>query len=239
QKADRLAENCQVSPLTRIRLAACHVQIALAQNDPAAAQFWAEQVTEPMDTCLFYPCLGLTPIRILLARHEKAEAASRLNELYATADQKGCGFGVVEVRALQAMAASAPADALRFLEEALQKSQTESFIRTFVDKGEPMQALLERLKSQGGERKPYIQNILAAFGGAVKSSPSHPLSEPMSGRELEILRLLAEGLSNREIAERLVITVGTAKSHVHNILEKLGGSSRAQAVAKARELGLL
>jgi ATP/maltotriose-dependent transcriptional regulator MalT len=61
----------------------------------------------------------------------------------------------------------------------------------------------------------------------------------MSERELEILRLMATGLSNREIAERLVITVGTTKSHVHHILEKLGCASRSQAVAKSRELELV
>jgi LuxR family maltose regulon positive regulatory protein len=239
QKADRLADSCQVSPLTRIRNAACHVQIALAQDDIAAAQYWAEQVTEPTDTSLFYPCLGLTPVRILLARPEKKEAAKRLNELYATASQKGCGVGMVEVRALQALAADAPDDALRFLRDALQRAQPEGFARTFVDKGEPMKALLERLKPQGGERKPYILAILAAFGEAGGTSKSQPLDEPMSERELEILRPMAEGLSNREIAEKLVITVGPAKSHVHHILGKVGGSSGVQAVVKARELGLL
>ena len=77
------------------------------------------------------------------------------------------------------------------------------------------------------------------MGKRAETCKSQPLVEPMSEREVEILRLLADGLSNREIAERLVISVGTAKSHVHHILEKLGSNSRTQAVAKARELGLL
>jgi LuxR family maltose regulon positive regulatory protein len=102
-----------------------------------------------------------------------------------------------------------------------------------------MKALLERLKSQGGELKPYILKLLAAFGETARPSEPQRLVEPMSGRELEILRLLADGLSNRAIAERLVISVGTTKSHVHHILDKLGGNSRTQAVAKARELGLV
>ena len=239
QKADQLADSHQVSPLTRMRNAACHVQIALGQDDLAAAQFWAEQVKEATDTSLLYPCLGLTPVRIMLASHEKTAAAERLNELYETASQKGCGVGMVEVRALQALTADTPDDALYFLQDALKRAQPEGFIRTFVDKGEPMKALLERLKSQGGERKSYILTILAAFGEMGRTCKSQPFVEPMSERELEILRLMADGLSNREIAERLVISVGTAKSHVHHILEKVGGNSRAQAVAKARELGLL
>ena len=71
---------------------------------------------------------------------------------------------MVEVRALQALAADTPDDALHFLQDALKRAQPEGFIRTFVDKGEPMKALLERLKSQGGELKSYILTILAAFG---------------------------------------------------------------------------
>jgi LuxR family maltose regulon positive regulatory protein len=239
QKADQLAESHQVSPLTCIRNAACHVQIALAQGDLAAAQFWAERVTEPTDTSLLYSYLGLTPIRILLARHEKTEAAKRLKELYETATQKGCGAGMVEVLTWQALAADAPGDALHFLQEGLKRAQPEGFIRTFVDKGESMKALLERLKSQGGELKPYILTLLAAFGETGETPKAQQLVEPMSERELGILRLLADGLSNREIAEKLVISVGTTKSHVHHILDKLGSDSRAQAVAKARELGLL
>jgi LuxR family maltose regulon positive regulatory protein len=238
EKMDQLALSHEVTPLTRLRNAACHVQVALAQGDFAGASRWAEQVTDAADGSLFYPRLGLTSARLLLAQGRKNEAARELEGLYETARLAGWDSGMIEVRALQAMAAE-PADALHFLEDALRKAQPEGFIRTFTDKGEPMKALLERLKSEGGERKPYILTILAAFGGTVKASPSQPMNEPMSERELEILRLLAEGLSNREIAERLVITVGTAKSHVHNILEKLGGNSRAQAVAKARELGLL
>jgi LuxR family maltose regulon positive regulatory protein len=82
--------------------------------------------------------------------------------------------------------------------------------------------------------------LLAAFGQKkAQDLKPQPLVEPMSERELEVLRLMADGLSNREIGEQLVITVGTTKSHVHHILEKLGTESRMQAAAKARELGLL
>jgi ATP/maltotriose-dependent transcriptional regulator MalT len=255
-----LADSHQVSPLTRIRTAACHVQVALAQGDLAVAQFWAEQVTEPTDTSLLYPCLGLTPVGSLLARHEKTQAATRLNELYETASQKGCGAGMVEVRALQTLAADTPGEAFHFLLDALKRAQPEGFIRTFVDKGEPMRLLIadcrsqieKRMRSAPGEDleqvRAYATRLLAAFSehGAVPAPQStignlqsEILLESLSERELEILRLLAEGLSNREIAERLVISVGTTKSHVHHILEKLGSDSRMQAVAKARGLGLL
>ena len=239
QMAHQLAHDHEVTPLTRMRNAACHVQLALAQEHLATALYWAEQVTESADASPLYPRLGFTPARLLLAHDERTEADQRLKELYETACQAGWSSGVVEVRALQAIAATTPTDARRFLADALKQARPEGFIRTFVDKGEPMKFLLERLKSEGGELKDYVLTILSAFGETGRAPRSQLLVEPMSERELEILRLMADGLSNREIAERLVITVGTAKSHVHHILEKLGGDSRMQAVAKARELGLL
>ena len=239
QKAHQLAHCHEVNPLTRLRNAACQVQLALARNDLATAQYWAEQVAEPADASLLYPQLMLTPARLLMALDENKQAEERLAELFDAASKAGWISGVVEVRALQALAATAPVDALHFLRDSLQRAQPEGFIRTFVDKGEPMKALLERMRSEGGELKGYVLRLLAAFGGRAKPFPSQPLVEPMSERELEVLRLLADGLSNQEIAARLVISVGTVKSHVHHVLEKVGASSRAQAVAKARDLGLL
>ena len=239
QLADRLAYDHEVTPLTRLRNAACHVQLALASGDLAGARHWAEQVTGPADASPFFPLLGLTPVRLLLGSGENARAAETLDGLHETARRAGWASGEIEVRALQALAATSPADALGFLADALQRAQPEGFVRTFIDKGEPMRLLLERLRSEGGERKDYILSLLAAFGGPGRAVGSQALVEPMSERELEILRLLADGLSNQEIARRLVISVGTAKSHVHHILGKLNSASRMQAAAKARELGLL
>jgi len=239
QLAHQLAYEHEVTPLTRVRNAACHAQLALAAGDLAGAQHWAGQVTVPADSSPFYPLLGLTPARLFIASDQRAQAAEALAELLDAAVRAGWGAGLVEVRALQAMAASEPAEALGFLADALEKAQPEGFVRTFVDKGEPMRLLLERLRAEGGARKEYILALLAAFGGQGMASTAQPLFEPMSERELEILRLLAEGLSNQDIASRLVISVGTAKSHVHHILGKLNCDSRMQAVSKARELGLL
>jgi len=239
QKARELASSHQGSPLNRMRNAACQVQLALAQNDLATARDWAEQVKEAADASLLYPRLGLTPVRLLLAQGDKIQAAERLVELHETASQAGWSSGAIEVCALQALATTAPADALHFLRDALQMAQPEGFIRTFVDKGEPMKALLERLRSQGGELKEYILTILSAFGRPCRASPSQPLVEPLSERELDVLRLLGQGMSNGEIAKRLVVSVGTVKTHVHSIINKLGVNSRMQAVARAKELALL
>jgi LuxR family maltose regulon positive regulatory protein len=239
QKVHQIGSDDQVSPVTRLRNAACHVQLALAQNDLATAEFWNRQVIEPAHTSPFYIRLGLIPARLFLAQNKKAEARARLEALAEVANQVGLVSDLVEVRTLQALAAAAPVEALNFLVEALQIAQPEGFVRTFVDKGEPMKLLLERLRSQGSAYQAYVLSLLAGFK-ETGSTPLPPqVADLLSERELEVLRLVAEGMSNRDVAEQLVVTVGTVKTHIHRILDKLGVRSRLQAVAKARELGLL
>jgi LuxR family maltose regulon positive regulatory protein len=227
------------SPPARAMVAALHADIALAHGDIPSASHWAQQMTEAVDPAALDVQYGLMQARLSLAQGKQAEAGKMLAGMYDSTAQMGLVSIMIEVRALQALAADTPKDAIHFLQSALKMAQPEGFIRTFVDKGEPMKFLLERLKAEGGELKDYVLTLLSAFGESSGGSKDQPLVEPMSERELEILRLLADGLSNREIAERLVISVGTTKSHVHHILEKLGTDSRMQAAAKARELGLL
>jgi LuxR family transcriptional regulator, maltose regulon positive regulatory protein len=234
----QLAQEGDSAP-ARAMAAACHAEIALAQGDLASASHWTQQMTEGIGPAAPGMQYGLMRARLLLAQGKQTQAGEILAGLHEAVSRTGLVSSAIEVRTLQALAATTPAEALHFLEEALEQAQPEGFIRTFVDKGEPMKALLERLKSQGGELKPYILKLLAAFGETDRTSEPQQLVAPMSERELEILRLLANGLSNRAIAERLVISVGTTKSHVHNILEKMGSDSRMQAVAKARDLGLV
>ncbi len=246
QKTHQLAREVDVHPLERARNAACHVQVALAQNDLATATRWAEQVTKDADGSLFYPRLGLTQARLLLARNEKAAAAEQLEALYEKAVQAGWQFGVVEVRVLQALAAPTPDQALAFLADGLALAESEGFIRTFVDKGEPMAELLRQAAPQG-ITPDYVAKLLSAFEAEapVPSAPppprppAQPLIEPLSDRELEILHLLADGQTNREIAQALCVSVNTVKTHLKNIYGKLGVSSRREAAAKARRLGLV
>ncbi len=86
---------------------------------------------------------------------------------------------------------------------------------------------------------PYIMALLSAYEETSQTVLPQPLVEPLSERELEVLRLLEQGMSNGEIAQKLVISLGTVKTHVHNIIEKLGVQRRAQAAARARELELI
>jgi LuxR family maltose regulon positive regulatory protein len=245
QEAHQLAHEKDVPPVIHARNAASHAQIALAQDDTATAIRWAEQATGHADASPFYPLLGLTQARLLLARNEKAAAAEQLQGWYETALREGWQFGVIEVRVLQALAAPTPTAALAFLADALALAQPEGYVRTFVDKGEPMATLLREAASQGIAPE-YVSKLLAAFGVSeyeievpLPPPPTQPLIEPLSERELRVLRLVAAGLSNRDIAEALYISVNTVKTHLQRIYEKLGVSSRTAAATKALELNLL
>jgi LuxR family maltose regulon positive regulatory protein len=155
--------------------------------------------------------------------------------------------------------------ALAVLAEAIVLGAEVGFIRSFVDEGPRLAGLLAQLRARERRaRTPaldaaqltYLDQVLAAFGDSASSTgsgrrlppppgrglsagPARPLVEPLSERELEVLRLLAHGASNAEIAEQLVLALNTVKRHVSNIFEKLGATNRTQAVAEARALGLL
>jgi LuxR family maltose regulon positive regulatory protein len=142
------------------------------------------------------------------------------------------------------------------LERALSLAESENYIRAFVDEGKPMQALISdlRLRITKGNIHlvhetvlPYIGRLLAAFGNQqepisknqISNLPTEILVEPLSDRELEVLKLVAEGLSNREIADKLFIEIGTVKTHINNFYGKLSVHNRTGAVARARNLHLL
>jgi len=137
------------------------------------------------------------------------------------------------------------------MQKALSLGEPGGFIRIFVDAGADVAEILKRQKAEGGRMKAYLQTLLAACGQIPEQSltstplassgqglPS-PLVEPLSKRELEILTLIASGLSNREIAEELVLSLPTIKWHTSNIYGKLGVRNRTTAVAHARDLEIL
>jgi DNA-binding NarL/FixJ family response regulator len=126
------------------------------------------------------------------------------------------------------------------LARALSLAEPEGYIRLFVDEGEPMVALLRQAYARG-IAPDYVATLLSAAGAPALAAPApaRSLLEPLTERELEILRLLVAGLSNAAMAQELVITVGTVKSHVNHIYGKLGVQSRSQAIARAHSLHLL
>lgn len=124
---------------------------------------------------------------------------------------------------------------MRTLAKALLFGEPEAYVRAFVDEGPRMAALLHRAAAEG-HSPAYAQRILAAFG---HERPAEGLVEPLTERELEVLRLLADGLTNAQIAARLVVAQSTVKTHINHLYGRLGVTGRTQAAARARELRLL
>jgi LuxR family maltose regulon positive regulatory protein len=131
----------------------------------------------------------------------------------------------------------------------------EGYIRLFVDEGAPLQALLGEFRAwlshqptseQNQKLARYVHKLVDSFGAkpgiasaSLERSKRPNLVEPLSARELEVLQLVAAGLSNTQIATRLIVTTGTVKTHINHLFGKLAVQSRTQAVVRARELGLL
>jgi len=172
-----------------------------------------------------------------------------LQPLRERADAKNLDDERLKVMVLQALALHANGKkeaAVSLLGDALALAKPGGFIRVFVDEGPSMAHLLYEALSHGIDPV-YIQRLLAAFPLAEPEqftplqtqSPDSELIEPLSDRELEVLQLLAEGLTNKEIATGLYLSLHTVKVHARNIYSKLGVSNRAQAGAKARALGIL
>jgi LuxR family transcriptional regulator, maltose regulon positive regulatory protein len=136
-----------------------------------------------------------------------------------------------------------PGRAASSLLGALALAQPGGYIRRFVDEGEPIFLLLKGIAGKTGELDPYIGRLLSAQTASgetrLHSSAAQQLVEPLSAREVEVLRLLAAGDTNAEIAQKLVITLNTTKKHITHIFGKLDVANRAEAIARAKELELL
>ncbi len=187
--------------------------------------------------------------RFYLAKNQPDRALDILDPLLGIFNQKGHFRRVIEVLTMKAMALKQQDQidfALQALDQALSLAEPEGYQRTFIDEGEPMAQLLYTAAAEG-MHPTYVGRILAAFAKedsqklTLRRSPeaSENLIEPLSQRELEVLNLLAEGLSNQEISAKLHISISTVKGHTSQIYGKLNVNNRTQAVARARSLGLL
>jgi LuxR family maltose regulon positive regulatory protein len=149
---------------------------------------------------------------------------------------------VIEVLVLQALAFQGKRDidqTIAVLKKAFSLAQPDGYIRTFLDEGEPMAKLLYQAKSHlvgTGYAAELLSAMGNAFGGTLP--PAELLIEPLTLREMEVLKLIEAGYSNQEIAGKLFISLPTVKRHISNIYTKLGTSSRTQAVSRGKELDL-
>ena len=240
-RLDELATTAR-TPGFRHRLpeiAALQVPVLLRQGYGEAAA----QLAETFD-------LPKSRARVLLARNEPSSALAVLEPLGGQMEARGWQDERLKVLALQALALHAKGredEALRALVETMRLAEGGGFIRLFLDEGVPMARLLSVAPK---EMMPaYAGRLLKAFAAEKQvresalaesaSSLSPLLTEPLSRRELEVLRLLAEGLSNQEIGERLFLALDTIKGHNRRIFDKLEVKRRTEAIARGRELGLL
>jgi len=220
-------------------LAAAHVaNLQLYTGQDGAATQWAVgyqavRARQPREFA------ELTLVRVLLKTGDLESVASILDALLKRGLAHGRVRTCMEVMILMALFHRAEKDiptAVDWLSQALELAAPEGFIRIFLDEREALLDLLPKARQAAPE---LVDAILSSQQADSDSHPSplDQLLDPLSEQELRILKLLVAGKTNREIADELVISVGTAKWHVHNVLQKLGVSNRSQAIARARELG--
>ena len=225
-----------------------HVRIWIARGELAQAARWAEELRqqERQVALLAREREDVALARVLLAQNKLDETVVLLLPLIENATRQERRGHVIEMLLLQALALyrnHKEQEAFSALRHVVHLAEPESYIRRFVDEGLPMFALLSAFQKQ--ERKqgptPYLDSLLAAFAeeGIGAQARQSPLPLRISPREREVLHLLAQGWSNQEIAEALVVTVETVKRHVSSLLSKLGVDNRTQAAMRARALGLL
>jgi LuxR family maltose regulon positive regulatory protein len=181
-------------------------------------------------------------VRLLMAKGDYSAALALSKGLLQKAEAEKRMGRVIEVLVLQSLAFEGKKDmdqALAVLEKALLYAQPEGYARVFLDEGEPMAKLLFQAKAhrigQG-----YASELLSALGEvfSIELPPAQLLIEPLTLRELEVLKLIEAGYSNQDIADKLVISMPTVKRHISNIYAKLGVESRTQAVSLGKELRL-
>ena len=266
QKMETIARESAVPLWFTNYVAAWQTRFWLAQGKLEAASQWVEQrglephgaskLLQELDYIKLIELVVLA--RVLFAQKRPDEAARLLTPLLKASEAGGHTSRVIEILLLQALAFQAggePTRALDKLQRALTLAEPGGFVRIFVDEayGQPMAHLLYEALSRG-IAPDYVRRLLAAFPVAdpEQTGPSKTKSEirdprkrsgeivePLSEREMEVLELIAEGLSNPEIASRLFLALNTVKAHTRNIYGKLDVHNRTQAVARARTLGLL
>ena len=235
---------------------AFQAELALRQGQIAKASQWADRLdpvpplvpmTEP-----FSPHLTLVKVWLAQDTHaSRQQATDLLDQLRKFVESTHNKRHLIEVLTIQALLQEWQGErqsALELLEQAIVLAEPGGFIRLFVDLGPPLNILLEQLRRRGVAPH-YVSRILAAFGttgdilaGAdgqrTKAQDSY-LVEPLTARELEVLALLGQYQTNKQIAEELVVSPSTVKTHTLNIYRKLEVKSRGQAVARAQELKIL
>jgi LuxR family maltose regulon positive regulatory protein len=223
-------------------VAAVRARVLVRQGRADEALAWAREQGLSVGDELSYvrEYEHLTLARALLASGSVIQAAGLLDRLLQAADDADRMGSTIEILVLLALAAQSRGDtraALAALERALALAEPEGYVRVFVDEGPRLAALLQAA-AQRGIAPAYVRRLLAQMPSS-QSNTSQGLIEPLSDRELDVLRLLATDLDGPEIASQLVVSLNTMRTHTKSIYTKLGVNNRRAAVRRADELGLL
>ena len=251
KKMDDLAKNRVVPPWITTQRTAWQVRLWLVQDKLEQASQWVSErgLSVSGDPHNIQDMDHIALARTLIAKGQPADTFDLLERIHKATEGSGYTSKKIETLNLQALAFQAWGDTTRAmipLKQALAQAEPGGFLRIFVDEGPAMARLLYEALSR--EIAPeYVQKLLAAFPNVEpeKELMSKPIVsdsewiEPLSEREIEVLQLIAEGLSRQEVAEKLFLSLNTVKTHARNIYSKLGVNNQMQAVGKARGLGLL
>jgi LuxR family maltose regulon positive regulatory protein len=251
QSMENRAREYNISLWDLRQLSTWQVRIWLAQGKVEAATQWIQEHDLDPDEKLTYmrELEHITLARILIAQGNSDDATRLLQRLFNANEEGGCSSRMIEVLLLQALSFQAQGNtdqANSSLEKALILAEPKGFLRIFIDEGSPMAQLLFEALNRG-IKPDYVRRLLAAFSSVeteqtekTKTQPSkYDLIEPLSEREIEILQLIAMGLTNQVIATRLYLSLHTVKVHARNIYAKLVVHNRTEAVNRARALGIL
>jgi LuxR family maltose regulon positive regulatory protein len=243
QLAEHLARRAN-QPTFIEQVEAYEARFWLAQGNLDAAGRWARRA-QPMcetDPAFMREIKCLTLARIWIAQGDIDQSLQLLHSLIADAEGMGRTRSMIEILTLQSLAYEQQGnteEALTNIRHVLSLAEPGGFIRIFVDEGKPMSTLLRHAASRGIFTH-YVSRLLSAFSdsGHFSLATSQPLIDPLSERELEVLRLIAQGLSNHEIATELFVAVSTVKTHVKSIYRKLNVGNRFEAIERVRDLSL-
>ena len=224
------------------------VRIWLTQGDLGYASWWVKQRKLDLEEAITQTneMEFIALARVLISQNQQEEAIGLLQSMLRTEEAMGRTGIVIEILILLALAyqdLKNMKQSLATLSKVLSLAEPEGYFRIFVDEGPPMARLLYEGLTHGIEED-FIHELLVAFpdvdpGEVDPRGKDGELIEPLSKREIEVLQLIAEGLTSREIAARLYLSPNTVNVHSRNIISKLGVNNRAKAVVKARTLGIL
>ncbi|MCA9910400.1 MAG: tetratricopeptide repeat protein, partial [Anaerolineae bacterium] len=253
-KGAQLIRSSGVFSEARDAVSTTQVRLWLIQGHSLAVEQWADALAQRLGEPLRFEneLTYITLARVYLAQGTLEPAIQLLSELEAHAQaggRTGRLLGIMILKAFALQMLGDPEAALALLATCLTLAEPEGYARSFLDEGQPMQLMLAQwlAHAEPGPIRDYANRLLAEFGHAspvieaapAKTSPNERLIEPLSQRELEVLHIMALGKTNQQIAEQLVVARGTIKAHTASIYRKLDVANRTEAIARARQLGIL